>query len=214
MLKLVQWKDTEFEIPDITEDFVLKQLLNLKDGKAVSMDGIPPKLLHLGAPALATPLTRILNISLSSGIMPDEWKTSRVVPIHKKGSLQSREHFSAISIQSILSSILDRYIHIAFYDYLKHFNFLHLAQSGLRYLFSCETALLKILNKWTKAVDDDKMVGVLLRDFCKAFDLIDHDILSYKLKLYKWSVHTIIWFTSYLKGRSQCTVLKVNHLQN
>ncbi len=40
---------------------VLKQLLNLKDGKAIYMDSISPKLLHLGAPALAAPQTRILD---------------------------------------------------------------------------------------------------------------------------------------------------------
>ncbi len=48
------------------------------------------------------------------------------------------------------------------------------------------------------------MVGVLLFDLHKAFDLIDHDIL----KLYKCSDYTVKWFRSYLKGRTQCTVLK------
>ncbi len=72
-------------------------------------------------------------------------------------------------------------------------------------LFSYEIALLNILNKWTKAIDDDKTFGVLLVDLLEAFDLIDHDILLHKLKLYKCSDHTIRWFTSYLKGRSQYT---------
>ncbi len=64
---------TEFEIPDITEDFVLKQLLNLK---AICMDGIAPKLLCLGVSGLAAHLNRILNLSISSVLTPDEWKTS------------------------------------------------------------------------------------------------------------------------------------------
>ncbi len=85
--------DTQFEIPDIIEDFVVKQLLNLKDGKAVGMGGITHK---------AALLTRILNLS-SFGIMPDEWKTSKVVPIHRKGSLEDRGNFRPISILSTLS---------------------------------------------------------------------------------------------------------------
>ncbi len=53
-----------------------------------------------------------------------------------------------------------------------------------------------------------KWFVVLLLDICKAFDLIDQDILLYKLKLYMCSADSIIWFTPYLKCRSQCTVLK------
>ncbi len=52
------------------------------------------------------------------------------------------------------------------------------------------------------------MVVVLLLDLRKAFDLIDHDIPLYTLKLYKCSDHTIRLFTSYLKDRSQCTFFK------
>ncbi len=104
---------------------------------------------------------------------------------------------------------------VSYYNYISvwpyyiviHLFILHLEQSGFQNLFSCETALLNILNKWTKVINDDKMVGVLLPDLRKAFDLIFHDILLHKLKLYKWSDHTIRWFTFYLKGRSQCTVL-------
>jgi retron-type reverse transcriptase len=186
----------------------LKQLLSLEDGKAVGLDGISPKLLRMGAPAIAAPLTSILNLSISTGIFPEEWKVARVVPIHKKGSLQDRGNFRPVSILCTLSKLLERHIHIAFYDFLKQFNLLHLAQSGFRNLFSCETALLNIVNKWTTAIDNDYMNGVILLDLRKAFDLIDHDLLLHKLKLYKCSNNTIKWFSSYLKGRSQCTVFK------
>ncbi len=52
------------------------------------------------------------------------------------------------------------------------------------------------------------MNSVILLDLRKAFDLIDHDILIQKLRLYKCSDITIDWFTSYIKGRSQCTIYK------
>ncbi len=38
--------------------------------------------------------------------------------------------------------------------------------------------------------------------------MIDPDILLYTLKLYTCTYLSIRWFTSNLKGRSQCTVLK------
>ncbi len=52
------------------------------------------------------------------------------------------------------------------------------------------------------------MNGVILLDLRKAFNLIDHDILIQKLRLYKCSDITIDSFTSNIKGRSQCTIYK------
>ncbi len=72
-------------------------------------------------------------------------------------------------------------MYIAFYNFLKHFEFLYLAQSGFLNLFSYDSVLLNIIGKWTPAIDSDNLNNVLL-DLRKAFDLIDHDILIYKHK--------------------------------
>ncbi len=74
-------------------------------------------------------------------------------------------------------------------------------------MFTCETALANIVNKWAKAIDD-LLNGVVLLDLRKAFDLIDHQILLKKLKMYKCSDNTMKWFQSYLDHRAQCTVFK------
>ncbi len=50
------------------------------------------------------------------------------------------------------------------------------------------------------------MNGVILLGLRKAFNLIDHDILIQKLRMY--SDITIDWVTSYIKGRSQHTIYK------
>ncbi len=173
-----------FNIPLVDYEYVLKELLSLKDGNAVGLDGLPPKLLHIAAPVIARPLTRIFNMSITSGIFPDEWKTGKVVPILKKYSNQDHGKFRPISILSTLSKLLERHIHISFYNFLKTKNLLHLAQSRFRHLFSWETALSNILNKCTEAIDKGLLNGVILLDLCKAFDPIDHNILK-KLQMYE-----------------------------
>ena len=40
-------------------------------------------------------------------------------------------------------------------------------------------------------------------DFKKAFDLVDHNLLLKKLKHYKLSNDTLLWFASYLSKRKQ-----------
>ena len=46
-------------------------------------------------------------------------------------------------------------------------------------------------------------MGLLLVDLCKAFDLVNHDILLEKLKLYECSEKTQHCFLSYLSNRKQ-----------
>ena len=53
------------------------------------------------------------------------------------------------------------------------------------------------------AIDDGKMIGVVLVDFKKAFDLVDHDILMSKLEFYGIKDKTLSWFKSYLSQRQQ-----------
>ena len=49
------------------------------------------------------------------------------------------------------------------------------------------------------------LLSPILVDLKKAFDLVDHDTLLNKLRIYGCSHSTIVWFRSYLSGRSQKT---------
>ncbi len=75
-------------------------------------------------------------------------------------------------------------------------------------MFSCETALANIVNQWANVIYDDLLNGVVLLNLQKAFDLIEHQILLKKLKMYKCSNNTMKWFQSYLDHRLLCTVFK------
>ena len=60
-----------------------------------------------------------------------------------------------------------------------------------------------MIDSWLEALDHGQMVGVVLVDFKKAFDLVDHNILLRKLKMYGIDNETLQWFTSYLTERQQ-----------
>ena len=45
---------------------------------------------------------------------------------------------------------------------------------------------------------------MLYIDFCKALDMVNHNLLLQKLKIYNVHEDTIAWFTSYLSDRKQC----------
>ena len=54
------------------------------------------------------------------------------------------------------------------------------------------------------------MVGLILVDFKKAFDLVDHNILLHKLEMYALKNGTLQWFTSYLTEKRQQVKVKNN----
>ena len=65
-----------------------------------------------------------------------------------------------------------------------------------------------MVDKWLKALDRGELVGIVLVDFRKAFDLVDHDILLRKLEYYKLNQNCLNWFRSYLSGRTQKVLFK------
>ena len=101
-----------------------------------------------------------------------------------------------ISILPTVSKIFEKHINKHLMGYLNKHNFIHQNQPGFRQKHSCQTALVKLIDK-------GDMVGTLFLDFRKAFDLVDHGTLITKLPLYKFSLSAIRWFTSYLCCRQQ-----------
>ena len=88
-------------------------------------------------------------------------------------------------------------------EFLNSHALLHKTQSGFGPKQSCETALTYMIDSLLKAINDDDIVGVVMVDFKKALDLVDHNLLINKLKHYRLSDETIKWFSSYLIGRKQ-----------
>ena len=63
--------------------------------------------------------------------------------------------------------------------------------------------LINIIDLWLNAIDSGKIVGVVLVDFKKAFDLVDHEILKDKMKIYGIKDEALLWLNSYLTDRKQ-----------
>jgi hypothetical protein len=76
--------------------------------------------------------------------------------------------------------------------------------SAFRSGHGCQTALLKIIEDWKKALDDNKFVAAILMDLSKAFDCLPHNLLLLKLKTYGLSDSALDLLFSYLHQRKQC----------
>ena len=102
-----------------------------------------------------------------------------------------------------MSKFLEKHIHDSLMTYLVKFNLLHKNQSGFRPSHSCETTLIGMISKWLESINKGSLIGAVMIDFKKAFDLVDHNVLLKKLKHYKLSDEALMWFASYLGKRKQ-----------
>ena len=94
-------------------------------------------------------------------------------------------------------------VHDCLSDFLHNFQLLHKNQSGFRARHSRETAVIHMIDSWLHAIDNGQMIGVVLVDFKKAFDLVDHQILLSKLEIYGIRDEALQWFKTYLTQRRQ-----------
>ena len=71
---------------------------------------------------------------------------------------------------------------------------MHPNQFGFREHHSCSAAITALVDTVYQNININEFTDVLLVDFAKAFDVIDHDLLSRKLALYGLSKNTLNLF--------------------
>jgi hypothetical protein len=64
---------------------------------------------------IASPLSHIINLSIIQGVVPDDLKLARVVPLFKKNDKTDVGNYRPVSILSVISKVLERII----YDQVK-----------------------------------------------------------------------------------------------
>jgi len=70
---------------DVSPTFVKQELCKLKLSKATGLDEIPARVLKDAAPEIAKPIAYLINLTIFTGIIPQEWKEAKVTPIFKSG---------------------------------------------------------------------------------------------------------------------------------
>jgi hypothetical protein len=175
--------------------------LNIK--KATGFDGISAKMIKLAKPVVTGPITSLINKSIETSIFPDQLKVVQVKPLFKNKNKQlDKTNYRPASVLPAISKNFERTI----FDQRSSFfeNHFHPFLSAFRSGYGCQTALLKIIEDWKKALDDNKRVAGMLMDISKAFDCLPHNLLLLKLKTYGLSDSAIGLLFSYLYQRKQC----------
>ena len=100
--------------------------------KSTGHDGFSILIIEKLAAELSVPLTLIFNMSIKDGIVPDQLKIARVVPIHKKESKDNFTNYRPISVLPGFSKILERLVFNRCISFLNKHNILYENQFGFR----------------------------------------------------------------------------------
>ena len=69
----------------------------------------------------------------------------------------------------------------------------------------------KFIEKWKNSVDKGESFGALLTDLSKAFDCLDHELLTAKLNAYRFTLPALRLIHDYLSNRKQRTKIDDNY---
>ena len=191
-----------FKFSQISEEDMLKYLINLSPNKASGIDNLSGKFLKDGADVLTLPISQLCNLSISLSAFPQHGQIAKLKPQYKKGSRTEPENFRPISLLPLLSKLIEKTIHDQVQNYCNENNIFFSFQSGFHGKHSTDTCLTYLHDKILKGFDEGLLTGMIAVDLQKAFDTIDHEIFLSKMPLLGFSNNTIEWFCSYLSNRT------------
>ncbi|XP_030839454.1 uncharacterized protein LOC756739 [Strongylocentrotus purpuratus] len=188
----------------------VRKLITSLPSKHCKLDPIPTWLLKEVLDELLPHITKLFNLSLSSGIVPESFKTSLLLPLLKKPSLDTNglKNYRPIANLPFLGKVLERIVSLQLKAHIDNLGLFPIHQSAYRNHHSTETATVKVLNDLLLAVDKGNEAVLILLDYTAAFDTINHDLLLHRLENDFSITGTVLqWICSYLMHRTQKVII-------
>ena len=172
--------------------------------KSCRLDPLPTQLLKDHLDLLVLAITKLINCSQSSGIVPSKFKQVLITPLIKKSSLDPNIHknYRPVSNLPFLSKDFERVVLTTLSDFLLSTNQHEPNQSAYRPSHSTETALLRVSKDMTL---DERRKGTMLvlLDLSAAFDTIDPKLLLARFEGIGVDWVALKWFASYMQEGHQ-----------
>ena len=154
-------------------------------------------------PLLAAPLCSIMNASLQQSRLPSIWKCAAVTPLTKVKVLHNiKTDLRPISLTPVVSKVNEEFVVQWLWRIVGHK--IDPMQFGSVRNSSTTFALVELMHHCFSATDASRhFVHLLLLDYKKAFDLIDHTLLLPKLVALGVPNCLVNWIRAFLTNRQQ-----------
>lgn len=192
----------DFSFRSVSELDVFNAISAIKSN-ASGLDGLNTRFIKMIAPKIVVSLAKIFNNIIMRSTFPIIWKVAKVIPVPKK-VCPGPYDYRPIAILPFLSKVFEKLLSQQITEFLECHKLLANLQSGFRKFRSCTSALLKVSDDIRQEIDSNRHTILVLLDFSKAFDSVDHTLLLRKLEIYfNFSTSAIALIKSYLFNRRQ-----------
>jgi hypothetical protein len=186
-----------------------KHLNQINVNKPAGPDGIPGVIFKTFALELMFILEHIFAACIYRSAIPDFWKISHITPVFKKGLPSDPSNYRPIAITSVIPKIFEKILYLQLIKHLETEHLLTQSQYGYRVGMSTTHAVLDVSEKIRSLASQTQcFVGLLLLDLSKAFDCVNHHLLTEMLAVFGLDEFSIALVKSFLTGRQQ--LVKVN----
>ena len=190
-----------FFMTPILKDEISKAMSKLKyNGK--SSKTISTLVLKDNTIKLSEILTSLLNSCISNGYFPNELKIGCITPLYKNGSKCDIKNYRPVCSLSPFSKIFERLIYNRMIDFIDKNNILSTNQFGFRKGLSTESAIIQFIDKVHNGLSKRQHTIAVFMDLSKAFDVLDHNILSKKLEHYGFRGKFLELLMSFISNRN------------
>lgn len=195
---------TNFQFNQVSVEEMYKKINSISNSKCLDIYGINSFIIKLSSCFVSEVLTHIFNECLISGcIFPGKLKNIKVVPVHKKGDRKVENNYRPISLVPVISKVFEKLLHEQVSNHFENYKIFTEKQYGFRPKRNTCNAVVNLVHG---VIDDlEKGSSVCFRSFdmSKAFDTVEHSILSKKLYHYGFNTDSVNLLMSYLTGRTQ-----------
>jgi len=150
----------------------------LKSHKSPGIDQIPAELIKAGDRAIFLEIHKLITSVWKKEKLPEEWKESIIVPIHKKGDKTDCSSYRGITLLPTTYKILSNILLSRLIPYAKEITGDH--QRGFRRNRSTIDHIFCIRQILEKKLEYNEPVHQLFIDFKKAYDSVRREVL-YKI---------------------------------
>ena len=184
----------------ITEEKV-RELINSSTNKSCTLDPMPTSLVIDCIYVLLLIITKMINLSLESGLFTDDWKCALVPPLLKKPGLDLLfKNYRPVSNLQYVSKLTERMVFEQIHTHMMTHSLYPEFQSAYRKNHSTETALVRVTNDILMKMNIQEVTLLVMLDLSATFDtlIITSSLLVWMRSLgyadWPWNGSGRIWW--------------------
>ena len=117
-------------INPVTDKEIIEVSSHFKSGKVTGFDKVNMNLVKTSISAIAQPLSYLINLSISTRIVPDNIKLAKILPVYKNESHSSFTKYQPISILPAFSKFFEKVMFERLVNFLNKLKILYEHQYG------------------------------------------------------------------------------------